>query len=168
MSLQELIGRAPDIHCNVITAYLAILRDWLPDIPFELSRDLPENAVLCAHDPPVPGAARLVHADDVAATVRQRAKNHSTERAVLVRQVWVYVLPDSDGAAFAYGEITISRFEMAARRGAHIAQRARWVGEAGDQLQLEQAGDCFIAAAVPDPYARLADDVAQRAALLWC
>jgi hypothetical protein len=130
----ELIGRAPDIQRNVITAYLAILRSGLPDIPFELSRDLPENAVLCVHDPPVPGAAWLVHADDVAATVRQRAKNHSTERAVLVREVWVYALPDSDGAAFAYGEITISRFDMAARRGAHLAQRARWVAEAGDQF----------------------------------
>ena len=105
--------------------------------PFELSRDLPENAVLSVHDPPVPGAAWLVHANDVAATVGQRAKNHGTERAVLARQVWVYVLPDSDGAALAYGEITISRFEMAARRSAHLAQRAPWVAEAGDQFQLE-------------------------------
>ena len=69
--------------------------------------------MLSVHDPPVPGAAWLVHPDDVAATVRQTAKNHSTEPAVLARQVWVYVLPDSDGAALAYGEITISRFEMA-------------------------------------------------------
>ena len=29
MSLQELIGRAPDIQCNVITAYLAIFRRGL-------------------------------------------------------------------------------------------------------------------------------------------
>jgi hypothetical protein len=84
-----------------------------------LLRDLPENAVLSVHDPPV--SAWLVHADDVAATVRQTANNHSTEPAVLARQVWVYVLPDSDGAALAYGKITISRFEMAARRSAHLA-----------------------------------------------
>ena len=32
MSLQELIGRAPDIQCNVITAYLAIFRRGLRSI----------------------------------------------------------------------------------------------------------------------------------------
>ena len=38
MSLQELIGRAPDIQCNVITAYLAIFRRGLRSIPRQRCR----------------------------------------------------------------------------------------------------------------------------------